>query len=695
MMPILSKSRRLRKELSLLDVYAIATGTTLSAGFFLLPGLAAAEAGPALVLSYLIAAVPMVPAMFCAVELATAMPRAGGAYYFLDRSLGPLAGTIGGMGTWLALILKTTFALIGMGAYLGLFFPNAPMVLLAVAFALFFGVVNVLGARKSGRAQLALVTALLVILAWMIGHGWTQVDPVRFEGFLDAGWDSIFSTAGLVYISYVGITNVASVSEEVKDPEKNLPRGVFLALTTAVIIYGTGTFVIVGIVPREELAGALTPVALAADRLAGPWGIVLVSAAAMLAFSSVANAGILSSSRYPLAMSRDHLLPGIFSTLGRGGSPTVATALSVAAIIAFLCFLDPAQVAKLASAFQLLVFAGLALAVIVMRESHIDSYDPGYRAPAYPWLPLLGIAAPVWLIAEMGWMPILLTGGVIATGSVWYFRYARHRVIRDGAVYHVFERLGRRRFEGLDRELRSILKEKGLRDQDPFDEIVARAAVLDLPRGSSYEEIVERAAAFLSERISYPAQALAEGFLSGTRTGATPVAGGIALPHLRLRTDAPPEIVLVRARQGVRLSIGDVFGETESSVRVYAVFFLISPEHDPGQHLRILAHLAEQVDQDDFLPAWMKAEDDSELIEVLLHNERYLSLHVRPGTRAGEWSGRALRELSFPEGCLVALIRREGQTIVPSGKTILQDDDRLTVIGSVERIRQLRAEHET
>jgi amino acid transporter/Trk K+ transport system NAD-binding subunit len=688
-MPILSKSRRLRKELSLLDVYAIATGTTLSAGFFLLPGLAAAEAGPALVLSYLIAAIPMVPAMFCAVELATAMPRAGGAYYFLDRSLGPLAGTIGGIGTWLALILKTTFALVGMGAYLGLFFPNAPMIALAVAFALFFGMVNVLGARKSGRAQLALVVALLAILSWMIGHGWTQVDPARFKGFLDAGWDSIFSTAGLVYISYVGITNVASVSEEVKDPER-----MFLALTTAVVIYGAGTYVIVGIVPRQELAGALTPVALAAERLAGPWGVVLVSAAAMLAFSSVANAGILSSSRYPLAMSRDHLLPGIFSTLGRRGSPTVATALSVAAIITCLSLLDPTQIAKLASAFQLLVFAGLALAVIVMRESHIESYDPGYRSPAYPWLPILGIMAPLWLIAEMGWMPVLFTGAVVVVGTAWYFRYARHRVIRDGAVYHVFERLGRRRFEGLDRELRSILKEKGLRDQDPFDEILARAGVLDLPQGSSFEEIVERAAGFLSERVACPAQALAEGFLSGTRTGATPVAGGIALPHLRLRTDTPPEIVLARARQGVRLRIGDVFGETESSERVYAIFFLISPEHDPGQHLRILAHLAEQVDQDDFLPAWMKAEDDSELIEALLHNERYLSLHVRPGTRAGEWCGRALRELSFPEGCLVALIRREGQTIVPSGKTILQDDDRLTVIGSAERIRQLRAEHE-
>ena len=99
----------LKKELTLLNVYAIATGTTLSAGFFLLPGIAFNEAGPAVVLSYLIAAIPLIPAMFSMAELATAMPRAGGAYYFLDRSMGPFVGTIGGMGTWLALVLKTAF----------------------------------------------------------------------------------------------------------------------------------------------------------------------------------------------------------------------------------------------------------------------------------------------------------------------------------------------------------------------------------------------------------------------------------------------------------------------------------------------------------------------------------------------------------------------------------------------------------
>jgi hypothetical protein len=129
------------------------------------------------------------------------------------------------------------------------------------------------------------------------------------------------------------------------------------------------------------------------------------------------------------------------------------------------------------------MFALLNLGVIVMRESHIASYDPGYRSPLYPWMQIFGILAPLVLIASMGPGPALFSTALIAVGVAWYFAYARDRVIRSGAIYHVFERLGRQRFPDLETELRSILKEKGLRDEDPFDEAVARASVLDLEWG--------------------------------------------------------------------------------------------------------------------------------------------------------------------------------------------------------------------
>mgnify|MGYP001813948842 FL=1 len=198
-MPVRTKQKRLKKELGLRGVYAIATGATLSAGFFLLPGIAATQAGPALVLSYILAALPLIPAMFSVIELATAMPRAGGVYYFLDRSLGPFLGCIGGIGTWLALILKVTFALVGMGAYISLFLPNLSITPVAVTIALALAAVNLVGAKKSGGLQVFLVFGLLAILAIFLASGIPSFQPEHFENFFAAGFDTIIALS-LIHI---------------------------------------------------------------------------------------------------------------------------------------------------------------------------------------------------------------------------------------------------------------------------------------------------------------------------------------------------------------------------------------------------------------------------------------------------------------------------------------------------------------
>jgi len=669
-MAVLDKSKRLRKELGLLNVFALAAGSTLSTGFFLLPGLAAIEAGPALPLTYLIAAVPLVPGMLCITELSTAMPRAGGAYYFLDRTLGPLVGTIGGLGTWLALTLKAAFALIGVGAYVNLFVPGVPVVSLAVAAAILFGAVNLAGAKGAGRFQLVLVVGLLAILVWLMG-GIFHIHPEHFSGVFDRGLDSLFGTAGLVYVSYIGITKVASVSEEVKDPEKNLPRGLFLALGTALIVYVLGTVIMVGIVPMDQLAGHLTPVALTAELLVGRWGMALVTVAA-------------------LAMSRDHLVPAGFRMLSARGIPTRGVYATVALIVFFLVFFDPTRIAKLASAFQLLMFALICGAVIVMRESGISSYDPGYQSPFYPWLQLFGIFSPFLLIAEMGLVPLLFAAGLLAAGGGWYFYYARERVSRVGAIYHIFERLGRYRYDGLDTELRGILKEKGPRAEDPFDDIVARAVVLDVDQEATFEEISRRVSGFLAERVNADAGHLHEGFLRGTRVGATPVSHGAALPHLRLAGLAVPWLAMVRSKEGLHIDVRDEFGEEfQHADMIQAVFFLLSPEADPGRHLRILAQIAGRVDEDDFMLEWLKAEGEQEMKETLLHHERYLSLSLRSEARTSALVGIALRDFPSPRGCLVALIRRGGETFAPRGDTVLQEGDRLTIIGDPEGIAEL------
>lgn len=685
----------LKKEIGLLGVYAISTGATLSAGFFLLPGLAAQAAGSAVVLAYMVAAIPLIPAMFSIIELATAMPRAGGVYYFLDRSLGPLVGTVGGIGTWLALVLKVAFALVGMGAYINLFVPELPMQPVSVGLAIALGVLNLLGAKKSGGFQIVLIVGLMILLTGFISGGVPAIDWSRFQTVLDVEYSTLLATAGLVYISYVGVTKVASLSEEVKDPERNLPLGVILSLITAVLVYGLGTSVMVGVLPIEQLSGNLTPVAAAAEAFFGRWGSILLSIAALFAFTSVANAGTLSASRYPLAMSRDHMLPQFFQRLSSRGAPHYSILMTMGVIVMILIFLDPTKIAKLASAFQLLIFALVCLAVIVMRESGLASYDSGYHSPLYPWMQLFGIFSAGILIYAMGWLPSMFSAGLIIVGTLWYFLYAHDRVVRNGAIYHMFERWGQRRYSGLDSELRGILKEKGLREEDPFDDVVARSLVIDLDGPAEFEEVTRRASEWLSGHVPHTADEIEKQLLDRTHIGATPVTHGVGLPHLQIDGIEHGEMVLVRSNQGIHIQFTDPLTGHEAEERLTAIFFLFSPEKDPSQHLRILARIARRVDDEQFLEEWQAASNELELKEALLHDEDFLSLTMRMDTPTAELIGRALREVEFPDGCLVALLRRGGSMLIPRGDTILQEDDRLTILGAKEGLDALTKRFQT
>ena len=689
-MALLDKSKQMKKELSLFNIYTIATGATIASGFFLLPGIAFAQAGQAMVISYIIAAIPVIPALFSMAELSTAMPRAGGIYFFMDRSMGPLFGTIGGLGTWLALILKSAFALVGIGAYMNLFLPQVQIFPFAVGFAIFFGILNLLGAKKSSVLQSILVIGLLFLLTWFSGTGIFFINREYYVGFFDTEIGTIFYTAGLVYVSYVGLSKIASVSEEVIDPEKNIPRAMFLALGTIILVYTVGTLVMIGIVPPEKLQNDITPVATTAEIMIGKPGMILMTFAAIIAFFSVANAGILTASRYPLAMSRDHLLPKFLRRFNKYKTPQYSIVSSVVLVILVLIFFDPTKIAKLAGTFQLLLFSLVSLAVIVLRESRIDSYDPGYHSPLYPWMQIFGILAPWWLIIEMGWLPVIFSLALMIISITWYYYYARAKVIRHGAIYHIFARLGQRRFDGLDKELRSIIKEKGLRDQDPFDAVIARAGFIDINESSTYEELLRKASEYLSKQVSIETEVLEKTFMDGTRIGATPVSHGTALPHLRLPHILHSELVMVRCRKGIHVDIkSELTGEPVAHEPIFAFFFLASPEENPGQHLRILAHIASHVDDENFIENWLSAENEQKIKELLLREDRYLSLFLESNSKTAPFIGSVLKNLNLPQGSLIAMIHRDGEIIIPQGSTILKEFDQITIISSKSGIQEL------
>jgi amino acid transporter/nucleotide-binding universal stress UspA family protein len=435
--------KELERDLGLPSVLAISIGAMIGSGIFILPALALEIAGPAVIVAYALAGLLVVPAALSKSEMATAMPEAGGTYIYIERGMGPLLGTVAGVGTWFSLSFKGALALVGGVPYLLLLF-DLPLKPVALGLAAVLILINVVGAKQTGRLQVAIVVVMLAALGWFAAGSAPGVQSANYANFFDAGIGGLLAATGLVFVSYAGVTKVASVAEEVEDPGRNIPLGILGSLAFTTLLYVAIVAVLVGVTDPGSVAGTLTPVAVAAEATLGDAGVVAVILAAILALISTANAGILSSSRYPFAMSRDRLAPPSLSTVSdRFGTPVTSITLTGAVLLVLIAFVPILEIAKLASAFQILVFALINLAVVAFREGSTE-YEPEFTSPLYPWLQVFGAITGVLLLTQMG--TVALLGAVLITvGSVaWYFLYVRSRVNREGAATDaVRRRIGR------------------------------------------------------------------------------------------------------------------------------------------------------------------------------------------------------------------------------------------------------------
>jgi amino acid transporter/mannitol/fructose-specific phosphotransferase system IIA component (Ntr-type) len=608
--------KKLKKQLGLLDVFAICSGAMISSGLFVLPGIAASKCGPAVIVAYVLSGLMLIPSMLSMAEMASAMPRAGGSYFFVSRSLGGMFGSIEGVGVWLALILKTSIALLGLGAYLSPYL-HLSMPVIAILSGVVFVIINIVGAKETSSLQVVMVAGLLSILVYLIIAGAPAADQTQFTPFAPNGWGAVLPTAALVFISYIGLTKVASVAEEVKHPERNIPLGMFLSLTAILLLYGAVVAVVVGVVPPEQLYKSLTPLSDAAAIAIGPLGMHLISLAAALAFATTANAGIMSASRYLLAMSRDRVIPHAFSRFSRFKTPLNAILLTSGVILLFVVSTGVERIAKLASAFQLLVFAFVNIAVVVMRESGIKSYDPGFKSPFYPWIQVVGILISVVLIPEMGLLPSIFAMGLVALGVIWHNLYVSPRVVaRVGAVGKMAEQLGERLLErdadamGLRTELRQLMKERGLRKDDPFFQMVQAADFLEATPDMDSEEVIRQGASLLSKQSGISRDLILGAMLERNRLGETPADAGVALPHLLLNDVDGFHLVAVRSIHGLDFPM--------AKQSIHAAFMLLGNRRNPTQHLRFLAEIARRAENPNFIDDWIAAKSAGDLAELLL-----------------------------------------------------------------------------
>ncbi|EFW89812.1 amino acid permease-associated region [Haladaptatus paucihalophilus DX253] len=434
----------LAKDLGPLAALTIGVGTMIGAGIFVLPGVAAAEAGPLVILSFIVGGGVAVLTAFSASELGTAMPKAGGAYYYINHALGPLFGSIAGWGNWMGLAFASAFYMLGFGQYVTEFLsvPSvgflSPSQLGALVAGSLFVLVNYVGAKETGRLQNIIVVTLVGILTVFSVVGAFHADLSTLRPFAPNGITPLLPTTGLIFVSYLGFVQITSVGEEIQNPGKNLPRAVIGSVVIVTIIYALVLLVLLSVVELNVVANNDTAVVEVASMLMGPAGAVALTFGGLLATASSANASILASSRINFAMGRDKLVSNWLNDIhDRFTTPYRSIGVTGGLILLFVVIGDVEVLATAGSVLHLVIYGLLNVALIVMREADTDDYHPDYRVPLYPYTPILGALTSFGLIGFMASADIVAPTLAVAfvVGAVgWYFLYARRKTEKQGVL---------------------------------------------------------------------------------------------------------------------------------------------------------------------------------------------------------------------------------------------------------------------
>ncbi|MBN1619320.1 amino acid permease [candidate division WOR-3 bacterium] len=607
--------KNLKKELGFYGVFSIATGTMISSGIFILPGLAFAKTGPAVFVSYFFSGILAILGVMSIAELSSAMPKAGGDYFYVTRSLGPLTGTIGGIISWIGLSLKTAFALIGISEILFILF-NINVVATSLILCAFFGAINIVGVKDSAFFEMVVVTLLLVLSAFYIILGFENIDVMRFNNFSTGGMNSMLKTSGFVFVAYGGLLKVSSIAEEVKNPKKTLPLGLFTSLFITMILYSFMVFIAVGTLHPEKLSGSLTPIADSAKTFAGSPGFFFMTLAALLAFVSTGNAGIMAASRYPLALSRDKLLPEFLSRIPAKPRTPVVSILATCLIIFLALLLKLENLVKVASTSIILTYILIQISVIVLRESRIENYKPSFKAPFYPWLQICCIILFILLIIDMGITTILLSLIFVFAALILFLLYGRRKNKNEYALLHLIERITNKKIvtDHLELELKKIISDRDEIVFDRFDKLIDSALIFDVCEKIEIEDFFKMISEGMSQKLNIPKEKILQSFLARENLASTAITPLIAIPHIVVDGEKIFEIVVARCSKGLKFS--------EENPSVKAVFIVFGSMDERNFHLQTLSAIAQIVLNPGFEKKWSLCKNEQALKDLIHLSER-------------------------------------------------------------------------
>ena len=609
-------AKELKRELNLLHIFCLASGAMISSGIFILPGLAYKEAGPLVFISYFLAGILALIGTLSIIELATAMPKAGGDYFFITRSLGPMVGTVSSFLSWAALCLKSAFAVFGIAEILYLTF-GIPLIISSFFICLFFIILNIAGIKEAAKFEVVLVIALFAIMFFLIAGGFGRLSVSHFSPLIPHGFNRVLITSGFVFISFGGLLNIASISGEVKNPTKNIPRGMMLSILAVTVFYAAILIVVVGVLPNDQLTGSLTPIADTGEILFGKAGYIVISIGALLAFITTANAGIISASRYPLALSEDKLLPAVISRLTKKKkAPAIAIAITGFFIFISL-LLQLEDLVKLGSVVILTLYILTNIAVIVLREGRLQNYKPAFKIPFYPWTNIVSIILFLFLIIDMGLVAVEISIFLLFAAFMVYFLYGRKRHRIEFALLHLVERVINKKITDntLESELKSVIISRDEIIIDRFHKLVENSTILDIKNKTGFNYFLNILADSVSGEIGLDKKEIIRLFNEREEESSTVISPFVAIPHIIIPGSNRFKLAVVRCKEGIEFE-----GENAS---IKAVFVLFGTKDERSFHLKALSAIAQIIQNPHFEKAWLSAKDKNQLKDIILLSERH------------------------------------------------------------------------
>ncbi len=428
----------LKRAIGPLNLIILGLGCIIGAGIFIVTGVASAEySGPGLVLSFVVAAVACVFTALCYAEFASMIPLSGSVYTYTYVAMGEIWAWMIGWVLMYEYLISASAVAVGWAAYItelsssaGVILPQiitAPpgaglINLPAILIILLLTTILILGIKESTRFNAIIVSLNVAIILLFIFVGINHINPANYHPFIPHGWSGVLQGAAIVFFAYIGFDAVSTAAEETKNPQRTMPIGIIGSLIISSILYIAVAAVLNGMVPYTSL-NTPSPVTFALKSVGVNWAASIVSFGAIFGLTSVLLTSLFGQSRIFYSMSRDGLLPGIFSKLHHNFKSPIFSVLIVGLVASVIAgFLPLNTIIELVNIGTLSAFIFLALSIIILRRQRPD-IPRKFKCPFVPWVPILSIIFCSFLITQLSSTTLIRFAISLLMGLIVYFAY--------------------------------------------------------------------------------------------------------------------------------------------------------------------------------------------------------------------------------------------------------------------------------